>query len=299
MDHRRPEARHEDLGLRAGHLDHVPGLFERRRARQRRRRAVALGHGAEARPCLGHHVVRLHSPADRQHHAGRHVEPLVVGDQRVPGLRLHALLAAERVPRIGMRAVEPAPDEVHARVVGLVAAVPDLLDQEVLHRARGRFGDRRVERDVGHQRQHLGPVARQRGAGDLGVIDLGVGIERAAHALGRLDDLQTVLRRGAAHEHELEEVRDAGVRRGLRARSHARHQREGDHRCGRVLAHEHRHPVRELDAGDRGRLDLGQRRADLQWHGHEQRERQDQAEGGARHFALGRNAMRAYAVVDR
>jgi hypothetical protein len=195
-----------------------------------------------------------------------------------------------------VRPVEPAADEVDAGVVGLVAAVANLLEKEVLHRAGGGLGDGRVQHDVGDQRQHVGPVAGQRGRGDLGVVHVGVGVERAAHPLRRLDDLDPVLGRGPAHEHELQEVRDPRVARVLRPRAHAGHEREGDHRGGRVLAHEHGEPVRELDAARAERLALG---GDADPEGQrgegqgDQQRRDDGQAARAGHRGLGTNAIRA------
>jgi hypothetical protein len=132
---------------------------------------------------------------------------------------------------------------IRGDVEGLVPAVPDLAHEEIahgLHRAVGQGG---TEDAVADQLEHLLPVPRERGGGDLGIVGVSVGVDAAAHPIGGLRDLLPVELFRAAHQHLLEQVGDARVVRRLRARAHPHHEGVGDHRSLGILAHEHGEPV--------------------------------------------------------
>ena len=156
-----------------------------------------------------------------------------------------------------MRPVQGLPHAVHGNVGRLVAAVPDLAREEVAHGPEGALGERGAQRDGGDQLEHLLPVLGQRRRGDLRVVRVAVGIDAAAHAVGRLHDLLPSQLVGPAHHQELEEVGDARGGGRLRARPHLDHDREGDDGRDRVLAYEQSQAVGQL--GPRHAVRLGRR----------------------------------------
>ncbi len=98
---------------------------------RRRRRPASRRRAAWPARCTS---ARLHVAAHREHDAARHVLTPVVGEERVAVEPLQALPAPERIPRVGMAAEEGAAHRVEGDVVGLLAAVPDLPEEEVAHR---------------------------------------------------------------------------------------------------------------------------------------------------------------------
>ncbi len=215
---------------------------------------------------------------------------LVVGEQRGAVQPLQALLEPDGIPRIGVAAEEPGGHRVEGHVVGLVAAVANLAEQEVAHRVQDAFRHGGMQRHVRDQLQHGGPVAGQRGGRDLGGVDVAGGLDAATHRVGLLHDLEAGTGRRAAHRHDLHQVRDARVGRCLPARAHLHHERDGDHRGGRVLPHQHREPVRQPGAVDREGVGPRGRRGEEQQQRDQGREESPRAHRPAP--ALGSKASR-------
>jgi hypothetical protein len=210
-----------------------------------------------------------------------------VGEERRAVQARDALAQPDRIPRIGVGAEHARGEGIVGHVVRLLAAVPDLGDEEVAHGAERALGQRGTEGHVGHQLEHLAPVAAERGGGDLAVVGVGDRLDAAAHAVGRLDDLHAVHHGRAAHGHELEEIGDAGDVARLPAGSHLDLERVGDEGRHRVLAHEHGEAVGQLRPRHSRRGGLRGGRAGG--------EGQDgEREGGEPHGALGTKSSRAY-----
>ena len=199
-------------------LDQRPGL-------EGRRRHVGLGLGqiGEAREelvelAVGGHVVDVADDEGAAARAGP--AALAEGHDRVAREGPQVVLGAQHGAAQRVVAEVRAVDQLLGHGGGLVLVALDLLDDDAALLVELGGVDLRAPDEVGEQVDRLHGRLGADGDVEGDEVVRGVGVQRAAHALGRLVDLAVVVVDLAALEHQvLEEVGHAVLVRALGARA--------------------------------------------------------------------------------
>ena len=182
------------------------------------------------------HLVVVDIAGHRDDHPLRRVAPNVKRVQLGPRHRRHRLRAADHRPAHRVVAEQRRQEHVRQRVLGVVVAHRDLLEDDVAFQLDVFGRAATVEHHIGHQVDGQRQIAVEHMRVVAGVLLGGERVELTADGIHRLRDLHGGASRRRLEQQMFQEVRGPGDRGAFVARSHSdpHPDRCGTHR-GQVL----------------------------------------------------------------